>query len=252
MMLVHEFTDGHRPIMVLIHGFLTPWQIWLPQISAFKEKYNIYVIALNAHTEETASEFISISEETEEIIQYFKASGIDVIDTLCGISLGGKIAYEIWKRGQLLIHNLILDGAPLVSCPQFAVRMMTSNYKNIIHKSKTRNENVIANFKKYFLPEKYLDSYFKIVDLMTDKSIENVITSVFSGGKFSCIDPQCRILFVHGTKGNELLSRKSAAMLKKSCPNTFVVCYKGDSHCYKALFQPEVWISTVKAFLDKV
>ena len=34
-MIVHEFVEGKKPVMVLIHGVLTPWQIWMPQITAF-------------------------------------------------------------------------------------------------------------------------------------------------------------------------------------------------------------------------
>lgn len=98
-MLVHEFLNGNKPIMVLVHGVLTPWQVWTPQIEAFQEQYNIYAIALNAHTEEVASEFDSVLAEAEEIMQYFKEKKMDTIDVLCGISLGGKIAYEIWKYG---------------------------------------------------------------------------------------------------------------------------------------------------------
>ena len=67
-MLVHKFVDGDKPIMVLLHGVLTPWQVWQPQIDSFKKQYNIFVIALNAHTEETASEFISVLDEAKEII----------------------------------------------------------------------------------------------------------------------------------------------------------------------------------------
>lgn len=31
-MIIHEFVEGNKPVMVLIHGILTPWQIWTPQI----------------------------------------------------------------------------------------------------------------------------------------------------------------------------------------------------------------------------
>lgn len=248
-MVVHEFIDGKKPIMVLVHGVLTPWQVWTPQIDAFSAHYNIYAIALNAHTEEAASEFASIGEEAEEIARYFQEKGIETIDVLCGMSLGGKIAYEIWKSGALTIRSLILDGAPLAACPKFAVRIMIWNYKDILHKSKKRDAKVIANFKKYFLPEKYLDSYLKIADQFSDRSIENIVNSVFAGGKFECADSQTRILFLHGTKGNEILSQKSAALLKKCCPRTEVVCLKGDAHCYKAIYQPEKWIEVVEGFL---
>ncbi len=31
-MRVHGFVNGNKPVMVLIHGVLTPWQIWNSQI----------------------------------------------------------------------------------------------------------------------------------------------------------------------------------------------------------------------------
>lgn len=247
-MFVHEFVTGNKPTMVLVHGVLTPWQVWTPQIAAFREKYNIYVVALNAHTEDAASEFVSVQSEADEIVQYFKEKKIDTIDVLCGISLGGKIAYEILK-GKLSIHNLIMDGAPLVACPKFATKIMINNYKDIIHKSKVRDKKVIENFKKYFLPEKYLDSFLKIADLMSDKSIENIVGSAFTASKIEGAEKQSRILFIHGTKGNEVLSKKAAKLMKKHYPETEIVCFKGDAHCYKAIYEPEKWIEVVEKFL---
>lgn len=249
-MLVHEFVDGNKPIMVLIHGALTPWQIWMPQIMTFKQIYNIYTIALNAHTEEAASEFVSVPAEAEDIVAYFKAKNINTLDVLSGISLGGKIAFEIWKRDKLYIHNLIMDGAPLVACPKFAVHIMINNYKSIIHKSKARDKKVTESFKKDFLPEKYLDSYLKIADLTSDKSIENMIGSAFAGGKIEGVKNQSRILFIHETKGNEVLSRKAANLMKKYYPVTEVVCFQGDVHCYKVIYEPEKWIGVVEKFLE--
>ena len=248
-MQVHEFIDGNKPVMVLVHGALTPWQVYTPQINAFKGHYNIYAMALNAHTEDEASEFVSVSAEAEEIVRYFKAKNIDTVDVLCGISLGGKIAHEIWKSGEFNINNLIMDGAPLVACPKIAINIMIRNYKAIVHKSKARDEKVIEDFKKYFLPEKYLDNYLKIADLMSDGSIENMVNSVFAGGKIDGAKNQSRILFIHGTKGNEILSMKAAKLMKKHYPTTEVVCFKGDAHCYKSTFEPEKWVGVVKEFL---
>lgn len=247
-MLVHEFVDGNKPIMVLVHGVLTPWQVWTPQIDSFREHYNIFAIALNAHTEETASEFVSVLDEAEEIIQYFKNNGIVTIDVLCGLSLGGKIAHEIWKSGRISVRNLIMDGAPLAACPKFAINIMIKNYKNIISKSRKRDEKLLAKFNN-FLPEKYLNSYLKIADSFTDRSVENIVNSVFAGGKIKGIDNQSRILFIHGTKANEVLSKYSAKLMKRCYPGAEVICFRGDAHCYKAIYQPEKWIEVVKEFL---
>lgn len=250
-MLVHEFVEGKKPIMILIHGVLTPWQIWTPQIAALKETYNIYVIALSAHTEEAASEFISLESEVEDIIQYFQKQNMNTIDVLCGLSLGGKIAYHIWQDGRLSICNLIMDGAPLVRCPKIAQKIMIKNYISIIRQSKERNEKIIKSFKKQFLPETYLNSYLKIADFMTDSSLKNIVHAAFSGGLRDDVKNQSNILFIHGTKGNELLSKKGAMLMKKFYPKTEIICFKGDTHCYKAIWEPEKWIQTVTAFLNR-
>ena len=249
-MKVHTFIEGDKPIMVLIHGMLTPWQIWMPQITAFRDRYNIYAIALSAHTEDEASKFVSSAAEVDEIVRYFQQQNINTIDVLCGISLGGKLSHGIWQDGRLAIRNLILDGAPLVSCPKFAQIIMQKNYISIIHKSKERDHKVIESFKKDFLPEKYLDSYLKIADFMTDKSVENIIQAAFEGGMRKDVDNHSRILFIHGTKGNEILSKKAAVLMKKFYPETKVVCFKGDMYCYKAIYDPDNWIKVVGEFLS--
>lgn len=249
-MVVHAFEDGNKPAMVLIHGVLTPWQVWTPQIEVFKEHYNIYSVALNAHTENSESEFVSVSDEAEEITEYLLERKITAIEVLCGMSLGGKIAYEIWKQGKLGIQNLILDGAPLAACPKFAVNMMIRSYKDIVHKSKSRDRQTVETFKKYFLPERYLDSYLRIADRISDESLENMVNTAFSGEDFTTFGDPCRILFIHGTKANEILSQISAKRLKKRYQETQIIRFRGDPHCYKAIYQPDEWCAAVKDFLE--
>ncbi len=248
-MRVHEFVSGNRPVMVLLHGVLTPWKIWKPQIEAFQKDYDIYAIALNAHTEDVASEFITFDAQVEEIIQYFLDKNITEIDVLAGISFGGKLSHAIWQSGKLHIKNLVLDGAPLVSCPKFAQKIMINNYIKIIHQSKERDPKVLESFKKQFLPEKYLEDYLKIADFMTDESMKNIVLAAFSGGLRTDVENKSRILFIHGTKGNEVLSKRAAGLMKKYYPETKVICFKGDTHCYKAIYEPEKWVEVVRGFL---
>lgn len=249
-MRLHEFGKENAPVMVLIHGVLTPWQIWKPQVRAFEKDYHIFVVALSAHTEESASEFVSLEAEVAEIIQTLIAQGVAEIDTLCGLSLGGVIAHEIWRSEQLPIKHLVLDGAPLVPFPFKSGNIMAKNYINIIHRSKRRDPKVLASFKKNFLPEKYLDSYLKIADFMTDTSMTNIVKAADTGNLCTTVDNKSRILFIHGTKGNEILSKKVGKLIKKAYPETEVICFKGDIHCYKAIYEPEKWVEIVKQFIS--
>ena len=249
-MRVHEFCKGDKPVMVLVHGVLTPWQIWNEQIEAFKENYNVYAVALNAHTEEEASEFVSLEQEVKEIEQYFLKQDIQTIHVLCGLSFGGVISHEIWKNGKLKVHNLVLDGAPLLPFPGIAKKMMEKSYVSIIRKSKIRDAKTIESFKKEFLPEKYLESYLKIADFMTEESMVNILNAAHIGNLCKDVDNKSRILYMHGTKGNEILSKKVAKLMKKYYPETKVVCFKGDVHCYKAIYEPKKWIEVVREFCE--
>ncbi len=249
-MRIHEFGEKNNSVMVLVHGVLTPWQIWMPQVEAFKEKYHVYVVALNAHTEEEASEFISLKEEVEKIEEHLMERGIQKVDVLCGLSLGGVISHEIWKNGKISIDRLVLDGAPLVPFGKLLESIMTNNYLSIIHKSKNRDPKVIESFKKQFLPEKYLEKYLKIADYMSDTSMKNIVHAASSGNLCKNVDNKSRILFLHGTKGNEVLSKKVGKLVKKYYPETQVICFKGDAHCYKAIYEPQEWIAVVSKFLE--
>lgn len=87
---------------------------------------------------------------------------------------------------------------------------------------------------------------------MTDESIENIVTSVFAGGKIEGVSNSSRILFIHGTKGNEILSKKAAKLMKRHYLETEIICFKGDAHCYKAIYEPDIWITTVNDFLKDI
>lgn len=249
-MRMHEFGKKGNPVMVLVHGVLTPWQIWMPQVEAFKEKYHVYVVALNAHTEEEASEFISLEKEVKEIEGHLLERGIQKVDVLCGLSLGGVISHEIWRNGKISIDRLVLDGAPLVPFGKLPESIMANNYLSIIHKSKSRDSKVIESFKKQFLPEKYLESYLKIADYMSDTSMRNIVHAASVGKLCLKVENKSSILFLHGTRGNEVLSKKVAKLIKKNYPETQVICFKGDAHCYKAIYEPQKWIEVVADFLE--
>ncbi len=246
----HTFGDKSRPAMLLIHGMLTPWQIWQEVAEHFSDEYFVIVPALDAHEEDTRSEYTSVEQEADKIINFCLANTSGDIDVMCGISMGGVIAFEIFKSGKLTIDKLILDGAPLVGFNKLMGAMMKNQYKSLIHKSQLRAKGVIRSFKKHFLPEKYLDSYLAIADRMSDMSIENIIDSL-SGNRLEGFSSSAKtkILFCFGTKGNEGISETSAFALKGVYRNLTLKCFQKCAHCYYISFEPEKWIEEVTPFI---
>lgn len=249
-MELHVFGDEAKQKIILIHGVLTPWQIWERQIAVLQEAYCVIAVALDAHEEERASTFVSMEQEAKQIEEIYLARFGKEVFAVCGLSMGGAIAHLLWKNQNLKIQRLVMDGAPLVPFGRLLNAIMTKNYLDIIHKSKKRDGKTLENFKRYFLPERYLESFLKIADRMDDASVKNMITSV-STSRLSTDIPSgaTKVLFLHGTKGNEVLAMKSAKGLKKYYPETKVVCFQGCTHCYKAIYEPDAWLEVVEAFL---
>ncbi len=249
-MKFHTFGNKDNEIIVLIHGVLTPWQIWQTQIDYLKGNYFVIVPALDGHIEDENSEYISASKEAEHIEQYICQNYGNKVFAVCGLSMGGAIANIIFGSGKLQMKYLVFDGAPLIPMNMLVTKFMIHQYLTIIHKSKNRDPKVLESFKKDFLPEKYLEHYLRFVDTMSDQTIENMIVSV--GKSRLCIcnnENNTKILFLHGTKGNEVLAKKSAKLVKRYYPETKIVCLDGYAHGEAAIYKPQKWIDILNDFI---
>ena len=248
-MIFHTFGNNTNKVVIFIHGMLTPWQIWNEAIEYWSKDYYVIVPELDAHTEETKSTFESVEKEAEKIKNYLCDTVGGKVYMMCGLSMGGRIAATVAKFEDIHIENLVLDGAPLCSTPKLLMWIMKNNYKSIIRKSQKRDPKVLESFKKDFLPEVHLENYLKIADNMEEICINNIIDSVFNEFEYMKIDSGCRILFMHGTKGNETVSRKAAIRMKEVSPQTEIRCYKGYAHAYLACFEQQKWIGEVSKWL---
>ena len=140
-MIFHTFGDSSKPQMLLIHGVLCPWQIWDEVMAHYKETYFIIVPELDGHTQNFTTRFRSVEDEASEIEKYLSLRGIAELDTVCGLSMGGRIAALLWKNGKVKIRKLVLDGAPLVPAGGFVTKIVKGFYIDIVEKCKKRSQD---------------------------------------------------------------------------------------------------------------
>lgn len=248
-MIFHKFGKEDKPLIVFIHGAFQPWQSILPTAKHFEEDYHVVIPALNSHTSEMKTEFISIKKEAEEIENYITSNYGGEVFALCGLSMGGAIAYTILANQKLKIKNVILDGAPLVPAGSMLKSIMTNNYLAIAEKSKARDKKTLKNFGKNFLPEKYLDDYLAFIDNTSNESIKNMIASVSNVSFSTDINLEnTKLMYIHGTKANEYLAKKSARLIARHYIDAYVITFKGDRHCQCAIYEPDDWAEVAKDF----
>ena len=249
-MLFHTYGNKENKAMILIHGMLTPWQIWNTAIRRFKKDYYVVVPELDAHTEYTPTAFHSIEEEAAKIHDYVLEELNGKVFLLAGLSMGGRIAATLAKSEDISIENLVLDGAPLTKVNGLLRAVMKANYRSIIMKSKKNDAKALERAKKDSLPEDMLPYYLKIAQNMIMVSLNNMIDSVFSRFDMPNYGSDVRILFMHGTKGNEADSRKCALKMKEVNPQTEIRCFAGAAHAELACFKPKQWVGEVEKFIS--
>lgn len=249
-MIFHTFGNQNNKVILLIHGMLTPWQIWEDAASHFSKDYHVVIPQLDGHTEDATSQFLSVESEAEQIREYMLQNFNGKIHALCGLSMGGRIASVLAGMEGIKVQYLVLDGAPLATIPEVFRNIMKKNYLSIIDKSKQRDPKVIENCKRFFLPERYLENFLKIADHIEEQSIQNIMDSVFDKFEYRTYDSDMKILFMHGTKGNEMISRKAAVKMKKANPQTEICCFKGYAHAQLVCFEINKWIKEVSSFIE--
>ena len=179
-MVFHAYGNKENKAVVLIHGMLTPYQIWNRVAQEFAGSNYVIVPELDAHTEDETSAFISVEDEARKITDYITKELNGEVYLLAGISLGGRIASEIAKNQNLKIDNLVIDGAPLMKVNGLFKGIMRNNYKTILSKSKARDPKVKASFERDFLPGEYWEPFLNIADRMDKQSVDNIIGSAFA------------------------------------------------------------------------
>ncbi|MBO6194387.1 MAG: alpha/beta hydrolase [Clostridiales bacterium] len=195
-MIFHTYGNKENKAIILIHGVLTPWQIWNTAAEKFRKDYYVIVPELDAHTEDTPTVFHSVEEEAQRIIEYINSELNGHVFLLAGLSMGGRIAATVAKNNDMIPY------------------------------------------------------YVKIAENMMMVSVDNIINSVFSPFEFVRYPDDMKILYMHGTRSNEVVSRKCALKMKKVNPGTKIKCFEGLAHAELACFKPDLWIREVEEFIS--
>jgi 3-oxoadipate enol-lactonase len=98
---------GSGPPVVLLHPFPLNHEFWLP-VSQFLSRYRLIMPDLRGHGESGLGEGPAImTKHASDIIRVMNDAGIELAP-LVGVSIGGYIIFEFWRRFRDRISALIL------------------------------------------------------------------------------------------------------------------------------------------------
>lgn len=162
--------------------------------------------------------FHSIAEEADRILAYLRQNGIGELAVVSGFSLGGMVAFELFRRRAVKIHRLFLDGAPFIRLPAPVGKGMEALFLRFTHRIQRLPEKPGALERDF---PHHAEKIREVCGRMTDESIRNLAKACY-GYRLPAALPTARdesIVFLYGTAET---ARKAMPHLRRYANAHFV------------------------------
>jgi len=109
MQLAYE-ERGSGPALVFIHGFPLDRRMWIEQLSGLAGVRRCVAVDLRGHGLSTISDpdpVFSMDLFADDVAATMDELGADQAD-VCGLSMGGYVAFAFWRRHRARVRSLIL------------------------------------------------------------------------------------------------------------------------------------------------
>ncbi|MGZ9868270.1 alpha/beta fold hydrolase [Priestia endophytica] len=123
-----NYTDlGSGVPIVFIHGLGSRKEAWKPQYE-LSNQHRLIIPDLRGHGETELNDDISIKNFALDIIHLLEH--LDISEAyICGLSLGGIVAQELYKQRKDLVKGLILANTTSYIPPLFAYSIIEESYR---------------------------------------------------------------------------------------------------------------------------
>jgi pimeloyl-ACP methyl ester carboxylesterase len=101
---------GCGPPIVFLHAVPLDRSMWAPQLSTFAQSYRCLALDMRGFGESVVAPPFSMDQYATDVVTVLDALGITKA-TLVGLSIGGSIAFALWRRYRDRVHALVLVNA---------------------------------------------------------------------------------------------------------------------------------------------
>ena len=94
--------------VLLVHGFPLNMQMWDAQADALEAEHRVIAVDLRGFGQSEVVESVTMQRFADDLAVVLDSLGVDEPVAFCGLSMGGYIAWEFWRRHQGRVAKLIL------------------------------------------------------------------------------------------------------------------------------------------------
>jgi pimeloyl-ACP methyl ester carboxylesterase len=118
---------GSGPPLLLVHGFPLDHSMWSEQLSALAARHRVIAPDLRGFGSSSATPgVVTMERMADDLAELLTAMGIAEPVTFCGLSMGGYIAWQFWRRHAARLRALVLcDTRAIADAPDAAKNRLT-------------------------------------------------------------------------------------------------------------------------------
>jgi len=114
---------GAGPPLLLVHGFPLDHSMWAGQLDTLSSDFQIIAPDLRGFGRSDATGGTVFMEQfADDLAELLQVMGIDRPIAFCGLSMGGYIAWQFWRRHGERLQSLILCDTRAVADPKDVAR----------------------------------------------------------------------------------------------------------------------------------
>jgi pimeloyl-ACP methyl ester carboxylesterase len=121
--------------LLLVHGFPLDHQMWLGQIQELAEEFHLVAPDLRGFGgSDCAGETVRMEQYADDLAELLDALQLSQPVVLCGLSMGGYVAWQFWRRHRHRLSHLILcDTRAVADSPEIAAARLETAEQVLRH-----------------------------------------------------------------------------------------------------------------------
>ena len=117
------FDQGHGRALLLVHGFPLDHSMWRGQIQDLSRDFRVIAPDLRGFGRSGVTDgVVSMEQLADDLASLLDALGVSDKIVLCGLSMGGYVAWQFWRRHRSCLSHLILCDTRAAADPRDAAK----------------------------------------------------------------------------------------------------------------------------------
>lgn len=107
-MKVYEYGEDNKKTLLMFQCAAEPWWVFKSSAEALSKDFHVFLFISDGH-DEIGTDFLSIEKNVEQAVSYLNGEGVQHLDMVYGISMGGSSVMYMLANQAMPVKKAIVD-----------------------------------------------------------------------------------------------------------------------------------------------